>query len=133
VGKQRDSEEDEDETTPPGILEICWPVIFGVLLAIIAPKIWNKVQELGGDVGLRLMFPYVLLSGRTELGISQELANSLPQLMIYLQFPIEGLITAWSLSRRVRFSMAMVQLAFLHGLGAFVLWILTKPGATHGL
>lgn len=129
----QEPEDGQDEESTPGFLQYCWPAIFGFMLAVITQTIWNKVDTNWGDLGLRIVFPFVLLSGRPEFGFGPELTKSLPQLMLYLQFPLEGLLVSFSLSRRMTFSRAIVQIAFLHFIGAFVLWLLTSPGASHGM
>lgn len=126
-------EDEQDEESTPGFLQYCWPAIFGIMLAVITQTIWNKVDIDWGEVGLRIVYPFVLLSGRPEFGFGPELTKSLPQLMLYVQFPLEGLLVSFSLSRRMKFSLAMVQIGFLHFIGAFVLWLLSTPGASHGL
>ena len=69
------------------------------------------------------------LRAAPELGIG-EMARTLPQLILYLQFPFDGLITSLNLKRGTRLSTALVQVFFLHGVGAFVLWLLSQTPAT---
>lgn len=123
----------EEEDVAPGFLQVCWPAVFGILLAVIAPKIHAYVVNQWGDTGERLVFPFMLLSGRPEFGFSQDFTNGLPELVMYLTFPFFGLYASWSMSRRTRFGAAMVQVIFVNLIAAFVLWLLSKPGATHGL
>jgi hypothetical protein len=124
----------EDEVAEkPGFLEYCWPAIFGIILAIIAPQIWDKVNHDYGATGIRWVFPYVKLMGRPELGISPQLTQALPQLFLYLQFPLEGLLISFFISRATKYGRAIIQIGFVHFIAAFVLWLLSKPGASHGL
>lgn len=134
-GARRDPDDDEDEEneSKPGFLQYCWPAIFGIMLGVIAPQIWDKVGSAYGATGIRLAFPFVRLLGRPELGLGPELTKSLPQLFFYLQFPLEGLLVSFFVSRGTRFGRALVQVGFVHFIAAFVLWLLSKPGATHGL
>jgi hypothetical protein len=74
-----------------------------------------------------IVFPFVLLAGRPELGLSAELTRTLPQLILYIQFPLEGLLTLFNLRRRFALSRSLAQVAFLHLIGAFVLWLLSQP------
>lgn len=127
TAKPTDTDEDPEDP-PPGFLQTCWPVVFGVVLAIVAPRLRDMLADYE-PWGMRLVFPFVLLSGRRELGLGDELSKNLPQLMLYLQFPLEGLLTMWSLGRRLAFSTCLAQLAFLHAIAAFVLWLLSQPGA----
>lgn len=128
------AEDDEEEDLgAPGFLQYCWPAIFGVILAVIAPQIWDKVNADYGTTGLRLVFPFVRLLGRPELGLGPQLTKNLPQLFLYLQFPLEGFLVSFFISRGAKYGRALVQVGFVHFIAAFVLWLLTKPGATHGL
>jgi len=111
----------------PSGFALWWPTLAGIALAFVAPRLWDLVQSTWGELGPRCVFPYLLLCGRPELGIGQELANNLSQLMIYLQFPLEGLVVTWGMARGGSFSKAFAQVAFLHGLGIFVLWLLSQP------
>jgi hypothetical protein len=126
--------EDADEESPhkPGFLVWCWPALFGILLAIIADQLRTKVDSLWGDLGDRLLFPWVQLVGRPELGLG-DAASGLPSLMLRLQFPLAGLYASWNLSRGHKLSITIMQVAFVFGVAAFVLWLLTSPGASHGM
>jgi hypothetical protein len=125
--------EEEDEERTPGLLQVCWPAVFGIMLAMIAPQLHSYVADRWGDLGERLVFPFMLLAGRPELGLSDELQKSLPELLEWMAFPILGLYVSLSLRKKVRFGMAMAQILFANLIAAFVLWLLSKPGASHGL
>lgn len=122
-----------EETDDGGVsgLAIWLPTLLGIGLAFLAAPLWDRLQSAWGEVGVRCVFPYLLLCGRPELGISRVLASNLSQLMLYLQFPLEGLIVTWGLARGIRPSKAFAQLLFLHGLGVFVLWLLSQPLVDH--
>jgi len=68
------------------------------------------------------------IRGLHEIGMSAELTRTLPQLMLYLQFPLEGLLTKSSLSRGVKISTALEHLVFLHAVCAMVLWLVALGG-----
>jgi hypothetical protein len=127
------TEEEEEPALAPGFLEICWPALFGILLAVIAPRIFDKVLREWGELGERLVFPFVILAGRPEFGFGAEASRGLPDLVLYLTFPIFGFYAMWNLSRRVRISTTMVQVVFVNMVAAFVLWLLSMPGASHGM
>jgi hypothetical protein len=74
---------------------------------------------------MRAVFPFVLVAGRQEIGMSEELTRTLPQLMLFLQFPLEGLLTKITLSRGVKVLGATGQLIFLHAVAALVLWLIS--------
>lgn len=133
VTEEHDGEIEQEEDDAPGFLQVCWPAVFGVLLAVIAQQVHAKVLESWGATGERIVFPFMLLAGRPEFGFSPEFMNGLPELVMYLTFPFFGFYASWSLSRRTKFSTVMTQIVFVNLVAAFVLWLLSKPGATHGL
>jgi hypothetical protein len=126
-------EEEEEQHHAPGFLEYCWPAIFGILLAVISGHLREKVIHDWGEVGDRLIFPFVQLAGRSEFGFSDELTSSLPPLVQLLQFPVYGLYASFGMSRRHRLTTVLAQVIFVSLIASFVLWLLTKPGASHGM
>ena len=109
---------------PPQGWTTWWPVAIGLVLAIIAPDL-RKLALLWEPWGMRLLFPYSLLPGQHELGLSDELTRILPQLMLFLQFPLEGFLTKLTLSSGVKLMGAMRQILFLHLVGAIVLFLIS--------
>jgi uncharacterized protein YqjF (DUF2071 family) len=104
---------------------IGWPIAVGVVLALMAPSLRETLST--GEPWVRnLVFPFVQIAGRTELGIG-DLSRTLPQLILYLQFPFDGLITTLNLRRGTKLTTSLLQVFFLHGVGAFVLWLLSQP------
>jgi len=99
-----------------------WPVAAGVLLGLFAPQL-SSLAASYGPWGMRIVFPLVLLSGLHETGFSDELTRNLPQIMLFLQFPLEGLLTMVTLNRGGKLSSAAGQLVFLHGVCVLVLWM----------
>jgi hypothetical protein len=98
------------------------PVAVGVALGILAPQLRGLVAA-HEPWGMRAVFPFVLVAGLHEIGLSDELARTLPQLMLFLQFPLEGLLTRFTLRRGVKARAAVGQLIFLHAVSALVLWL----------
>jgi hypothetical protein len=68
-----------------------------------------------------IVFPFVVLTGRRDLGISPEITDTLPTVILFIQFPLEGLLAFWSLSRRAPVAVALAPAFFLHLGGLFVL------------
>jgi hypothetical protein len=116
----------EKHSAPPRGWKSWWPLALGIAISCIAPWLRDWVSA-WDPWGMRLVFPYVLLCGRHELGMSDEMTRMLPQLMLFLQFPLEGLLTRFTLSRGVRLPGALAQLVLVHGLGAVVLTLLAAP------
>ena len=76
-----------------------WPVLLGIAVTPLTLRAAG-VMALSGPSALRLLYPYVLLLQNHALGLPTELAANLSQLMMYLQFPIYGLIVMLSLRSR---------------------------------
>ena len=111
-------------SAPPGLLQICWPTVFGVLLAILSLTIWDKVADHWGNAGLRFVFPFVLLIDRSLTGFSPELTRGLQDIFVFLQFPLEGLVVSWNLRQRRPLIAAVPPVVFVHLLVAFVLLLM---------
>jgi hypothetical protein len=98
------------------------PLAVGIALGSLAPAIY-ALAALWDPWGVRIVFPFVQLSGLHEIGFSHELTRNLPQLMLYLQFPLEGLLVASALRRGKRLGAALGTIPPLHFAGGLVLWI----------
>ena len=122
------SAQHKDDLPEPNFASVAWPVAVGLVLAFFAPHLRDMLAAFN-PWGMMAVFPFVLLAGRPELGISEELARSLPQLILFIQFPLEGLLTMYNLGKRLSLGKAITQLFFLHFLGFFVLWLLAQQGA----
>jgi len=119
-------EKDEKPNAPSGGWVRWWPLAAGIAISCVAPQLRDLVSR-WDPWGMRLVFPYVLLCGRHELGLSDEMARMLPQVMLFLQFPLEGLLTRLTFSRGIRLPGAILQLVLIHVLGAVVLMLLALP------
>ncbi|MGB8260935.1 MAG: hypothetical protein WCE75_11315 [Terracidiphilus sp.] len=98
------------------------PVSVGVALALMAP--WLQQQLAAYEPwGMWIVFPFVRVAGLHEIGLSDELTRTLPQLMLYLQFPLEGLLTGFTLSRGGKLTAAVGQILSLHAVCVIVLWL----------
>ncbi len=102
-----------------------WPVAVGFALACLAPALRDLLGA-SNLWGMRAVFPLVLLTGLPETGFSDELKRTLPQAMLFAQFPLEGLLTKVTLDRGVSLTRAVKQLLFLHGMCMLVLWLVTS-------
>jgi hypothetical protein len=112
-----------DEERPPRFLEICWPLAGGLILAFVAPFLYDELLWAPHWM-MWLVFPFVVLTGRRDLGLNEYLPNLLPTAILYAQFPIEGLLAYWSLSRRNSVAVALAPAIFIHASGWFVLTLL---------
>lgn len=94
-----------------------WPVGVAVFLSGFAPE-WYTMASQSGIWGLRLAFPLVQVAIHGNIGLSEQMA-------LYLQLPIEGLITKFSLDHGMSLKSAAAQLIAIHLISAFVLWLIT--------
>lgn len=102
-----------------------WPFVIGLMLAIFAPRLREFLDDLNPWFS-RLVLPFVLLVERPEFGLRWDLGGYLPQIVLFLQFPAEGLWVTLNLRLRGRMSFAFAPLIFLHLVGAFVLFLLIQ-------
>ena len=107
---------------PPAGWTSWWPVAAGVLLGCLAPSLRDFLAPYE-PWGMRFVFPSVELSGLHETGFSDELTRMVPQVMLFAQFPLEGLLTKFTLGRGMKLSGALGQLVFLHAVCVLVLWL----------
>jgi hypothetical protein len=122
-----DQEEDREEPwrARHRFSTVVWPFLIGLMLGVFAPKLRDILDGLNPWVS-RLMFPFVLLVERPEFGLRWDLGGYLPQFVLFLQFPVEGLWVTLNLRLRGRLSFAFAPLIFLHMVGAFVLFLLIQ-------
>jgi hypothetical protein len=113
-----------EKDPPPKFIEICWPLAGGLILACVAPYLYSELLWAPHWV-MWIVFPFVVLSGRRDLGLSGELTTILPPVILYIQFPIEGILAYLSLSRRAPVTLALAPAVFLHAAGWFVLTMLS--------
>jgi len=109
---------------PPKFLEICWPLAAGLILALVAQYLYDELLWAPHWV-MWLVFPFVVLTQRRDIGLSGQLTTILPPVFLYLQFPVEGVITYLSLKRRAHAAVALAPALFLHLAGWFVLAMLS--------
>jgi hypothetical protein len=94
----------------------------GILLAFLAPQILTLAIQ-WNPWGVRLVFPFVQLLALRDMGLNNQLSHTLPQLMLFLQFPLEGLAVVTSLRRGKRFVQAAAPVVILHFMCVLVIWI----------
>jgi branched-subunit amino acid transport protein AzlD len=101
-----------------------WPVGVGVVLACYAPELRDLVAPFQ-PWGMRLLFPFVVICGRQEIQMGGAMTQMLPQAMLYLQFPAEGLLAKIILKNRVTLTGVAGQLFLFHFLGVVELWLVS--------
>lgn len=98
------------------------PLAVGIVLGFLSPQLHSLASQ-WEPWGLRIVFPLVQVLGLREIGIGDELNRSLPQLMLYLQFPLEGLLVAMNLRQGRSLAMAIGPIPGLHFVCGLVLWL----------
>lgn len=105
-----------------------WPVAVGIFLAGFAPE-WQAMATQAGVWAMRFAFPLSLLATHREVGIDSQMAAILPQFSLYAQLPLDGALMMLTLARGKSLKAALAQLFLVHGVCAFVLWLLTYLGS----
>jgi hypothetical protein len=101
-----------------------WPFAVGLGLAFIAPQL-HTIVATWQPWGMWVAFPFVVLTSRPELHLSNQAAIQLQHILIYAQFPLEGLIARWAMRSCVSVPRVAGHLCFLHFLGAVDLFLLS--------
>jgi hypothetical protein len=101
-----------------------WPGAAGFLLACVAPQLSDLLAPFH-PWGMRLVFPLVVLAGRPEVCMGETMARILPHVLLYAQFPLEGLLVRIVLRSQVTLSAVTGRMCFYHFLGATHLLLLT--------
>ena len=94
----------------------CWPIAAGLILGALAPAL-QALLAASAPGAMSIFFPFVVLAGRPELHLTGYLARYLPLVMLYAQFPLEGLLAKVVLKRKITFSGFAAQMLFYHFLG----------------
>jgi hypothetical protein len=94
-----------------------WPVLLGIMLASVAPEIRNMLVPYR-PWGMWIVFPFVALARRPELQFNNTLSGVVPMAMLYLQFPLEGLLARMALKKRVTVRGVARHVFFMHFLTA---------------
>ncbi len=109
-----------------------WPIAVGMVLALCAPML-SDVLTVIKPWGMWLVFPFVVLSGRPELHMGADFQQMAPQVMLFLQFPLEGLMAKKFLRGRVTLQGVAGQVLLYHFLGAVQLWLVWRALGDGGM
>lgn len=100
-----------------------WPQWLGILLGVFAPQL-EALARSYGSWGMTLVFPFVELASRPEIQFGA-ITHVLPSILLFAQFPLEGLV-AWSMLRRgIRPMRVAADMALIHCFGIVDLWLLS--------
>lgn len=101
-----------------------WPVAVGIALSFFAPELRVLVEPFG-QWGMWVVFPFVALAHRPEVYMGDYMAAMLPMAMLYLQFPLEGLLAKAILKGRVTPPRVILQVVYFHSLCILELWLVS--------
>jgi hypothetical protein len=101
-----------------------WPLVAGIAITPLALRAADYFA-LTGPAALEALYPYALLMRRHELPLSYSMREQLAHLVMYLQFPLYGLLLM--LTMRVRsFGSAFIQVLLIHIFGVAGLWMMNN-------
>ena len=98
-----------------------WPLVLGIAVTPVAVKAATLLALTGPD-GLRLLYPWMLISKLRFLGLSDSVGDAISQAMMYLQFPVYGVFAMLSY-RWKGAAAAVLQLTLLHVLAVGLLFV----------
>lgn len=99
-----------------------WPIGVGICLSLISPYL-KHIADANGPWFTVFLFPFVVLADRPELKVGP-ITHSLAVIMLYAQFPIEGLLARVILRRPVLPLSVAMQVVLFHFLGIVEVWML---------
>jgi len=76
-----------------------WPLLVAIAITPIAVHV-ASIMALAGPRAFLALYPWVLFLKSPAIGLANRLGESLSQLMMYLQFPIYGLLMSLKLGNR---------------------------------
>lgn len=88
------------------------PIILGILATPVALRAAGYLA-LSGSGPLTALFPWTELLRSPLLEVSAALSDSVGQYLMYLQFPLYGLLMYWIMRKRA-FGVAFLVVLFLH-------------------
>jgi hypothetical protein len=97
-----------------------WPMALGLVLGFASPHLRILLMR-WHPWSMWVVFPLVLLAARPEVQAAGPMAAGLPMLMLYAQFPLEGLIIQTALRRRVTVPGVAGHVFYFHYLAAMQL------------
>ncbi len=100
-----------------------WPIVAGLLLGMYAPTLHALIARYA-PWAITGVFPFLILAGRPEVQMLGKFGRAVPAVMLYAQFPLEGLFARMILKRRTTLAGVWGQVSLFHFLGAIHLWLL---------
>jgi hypothetical protein len=104
---------------------LSWFTLIPLLVCILVTPIalhMASVLALSGPDALALLYPWVQVVKSPLLRISADITMPVAQGIMYLQFPVYGLLMTWIMRSR-QFMLALVTVAFVHGAGILAVYL----------
>jgi hypothetical protein len=109
-----------------------WPLLAGIAITLAAVKTAEILPLMGpgGLLRLQLLYPFAMLLKQPQLGLPEQTSDSWSQIMLYVQYPLYGLIWSDLVNRR-----ALIWSDLVNRRALWVLWSCfrsfsrTKPAA----
>ena len=117
---------DDRHTHSMRMLASFWPVSVGLLLGAYALEL-RELVACYASWAVPAVFPFAALAGRLEILTGGSAVRKLSLLMLYAQFPLEGMLVRIILKRRVTVSGVCKQISCLHILALAQLWLVSGP------
>jgi len=96
----------------PRLLAVWWPLLLGIAVTPFSIHA-ASIMALAGPGALTTLYPWVVLLKSPALGLNNGLGENLSQLLMYIQFPLYGLLMALIL-RSKSFWIALISAAGVH-------------------
>lgn len=96
-----------------------WPLLLGIAVTPFTIRLAG-ILTLTGPGAFSYLYPYVALLRSSALGLSNGLENDISQCMMYLQFPLYGLLATLVMRSKSVWA-GIVAVAIAHGLGVILL------------
>ena len=102
-----------------------WPVLIGIAVTPFAIHA-ASIMALAGPRALMTLYPWVLLLKIPAIGLGTLLGESLSQLLMYIQFPLYGVLMALVM-RYKSLWMALGITAAIHFVAVVAAFLMTTP------
>ncbi len=101
-----------------------WPLLLGIAVTPLAIHT-ASIMALAGPSALMTLYPYVLLVKSPAPGLANGLGENLSQLLMYIQFPLYGVLMALIL-RSKSLWIALASVATAHFAAVFIVFLMTR-------
>jgi hypothetical protein len=101
-----------------------WPLLLGIAVTPLAIHA-ASIMALEGPSALMTLYPYVLLLKSPALGLANEFGNNVSQLLMYIQFPLYGVLVALML-RSKSLWIALGAAATAHFAAVLAVFLMTR-------